>query len=99
MRRRFIQDPDTLELVPADQYRPRQDASAPAVFGDIEPYRSHIDGSVITSRSHHRAHLRAHGCVEVGNELDAAMKAAPRPRLSSEERKRQIAHVWGHMKG
>lgn len=38
------------------------------VMGDIAPYKSMIDGSEITSRGMHRAHLRAHGCVEIGNE-------------------------------
>lgn len=47
--------------------------NAPAVLSDIAPYQSTIDGSLITSRSHHREHLRAHGCIEVGNE---------RPRLT-----------------
>ena len=40
----------------------------PFVMRDIKPYRSMADGSVITSRSKHREHLRAHNCVEVGNE-------------------------------
>jgi len=38
------------------------------VMNDIEPYRSMIDGSIITSRSRHREHLRDHDCIEVGNE-------------------------------
>jgi hypothetical protein len=38
------------------------------VMPDITPYTSQIDGSTISSRSKHRAHLRAHGCIEVGNE-------------------------------
>lgn len=42
--------------------------NAPYVIPDIKPYSSAIDGSMITSRSHHREHLRAHGCIEVGNE-------------------------------
>ena len=41
---------------------------APQVIKDIDPYVSMIDGSLITSRSQHREHLRAHGCIEVGNE-------------------------------
>lgn len=41
---------------------------APYVAGDIQPYRSMIDGSIIESRSRHREHLKAHGCFEVGNE-------------------------------
>lgn len=35
---------------------------------DIQPYKSMIDGSFIGSRSKHRAHLKQHGCIEVGNE-------------------------------
>lgn len=38
------------------------------VVGDIQPYRSMIDGSLISSRSKHREHLKQHGCVEVGND-------------------------------
>ncbi len=38
------------------------------VMGDIAPYTSQIDGSTISSRSQHRAHLRQHGCIEIGNE-------------------------------
>lgn len=41
---------------------------APMVHGDIEPYVSAIDGRVINSRSAHREHLKAHKCIEVGNE-------------------------------
>lgn len=43
-------------------------ADGPMVIPDIEPYRSVIDGSVISGRRQHRDHLRAHGCIEVGNE-------------------------------
>jgi putative FmdB family regulatory protein len=41
---------------------------APHVIADIQPYQSMIDGSMITSRSEHRRHLKANGCTEVGNE-------------------------------
>jgi hypothetical protein len=35
---------------------------------DIVPYKSMIDGQMVTSRSQHRRHLKANGCIEVGNE-------------------------------
>ena len=38
------------------------------VIADIEPYQSTLTGETIGSRSKHRAHLREHGCVEIGNE-------------------------------
>lgn len=48
-------------------------SDAPLVMGDIQPYMSMIDGREITSRSQHREHLKAHGCVEVGNEAAKQM--------------------------
>lgn len=73
--RRYIQHPVTLELIPAEEYeRPRQ--AGPYVWDDIQPYRSQIDGSLIGSRSTHRSHLKAHGCVEVGNETQALTRRA-----------------------
>ncbi len=68
MRKRFIQDPKTFELIPAEEYYQRQEVNAPMVMGDIQPYQSMINGQMITSRSTHREHLRQHGCIEVGNE-------------------------------
>ena len=38
------------------------------VMPDIKPYKSMIDGTMITSRSQHREHLKTHGCQELGNE-------------------------------
>lgn len=42
--------------------------SGPMVMRDLEAYKSPIDGSMITSRSQHRAHMRQHGVIEMGNE-------------------------------
>jgi len=42
---------------------------APLIMGDIKPYKSMIDGTMITSRSQHREHLKAHGCVEIGDQV------------------------------
>jgi hypothetical protein len=56
------------------------------VQGDIAPYKSMIDGSMITSRSMHRRHLKANGCEEVGNEDPAKHVKAPRQNNSRLER-------------
>lgn len=42
--------------------------SAPYVIADIQPYQSMVTGEYINSRSQHRAHLKQHGKVEIGNE-------------------------------
>ena len=59
---------------------------APQVIKDIDPYISQIDGSVITSRSQHREHLRANGCIEVGNE-----KMEPRQETWIEKKEQKEA--------
>jgi hypothetical protein len=38
------------------------------IMPDIKPYISMIDGREITSRSRHREHLRANGCIEIGDQ-------------------------------
>lgn len=67
MKRKYIQDPETHKLVPAEEYA-RKERSGVQIMSDISPYRSIIDGSVITSRSRHREHLKRHGCIEVGDQ-------------------------------
>lgn len=55
-------------------------AKGPQVVGDLKPYRSMIDGSVIDGRKRHRDHLKAHGCMEVGNDTSHMQrKAVPLP--------------------
>lgn len=45
------------------------------IIPDIKPYRSMITGERIRSRSHHRQHLKDHGCVEVGDGVDKHLNA------------------------
>lgn len=75
MKRRFVQIDGELVEVGQD-YIPELRQSH-QVMGDIKPYRSMIDGSVITSRSHHREHLRMHGCIEVGNDSSLEKRRGP----------------------
>ena len=65
MRRRFLQVDGQLIEVALD-YAP--EPRGPMIMKDIQPYISQADGSLITSRSRHREHLRAHNCFEIGNE-------------------------------
>ena len=64
MRRSYVQ----IDGVLYEKGTEPRGSLAPMVMPDIKPYKSMIDGSEIRSRSHHRAHLRQHGCIEVGNE-------------------------------
>lgn len=65
----------------------------PFVMPDIAPYKSMIDGSMITSRSTHREHLQAHGCIEVGNEK---MQTNYAP-ISQENRRDVLRQQLGNM--
>ena len=89
MRTTYVQDPVTFELVPKDEYYSRRaDVNAPMVMPDIGEYTSMVDGTRITSRSQHRAHLRQHGVIEVGNEtktlLNRVKPASPPPGLKEQ---------------
>lgn len=64
----------------AHERQPSEPQGGVMVMGDIQPYQSMIDGSMITSRSTHRDHLRAHGCIEVGNEK---MANTPPPQIDT----------------
>jgi len=66
VRRRFLQIDGQLIEVPLS-YVP-EPPRGPMIMRDIQPYISQADGSLITSRSRHREHLRAHNCFEIGNE-------------------------------
>jgi len=62
------------------------------VMPDIQPYKSMIDGSMITSRSVHRDHLRQHGCIEVGNEK-METKLPPPIDTRKEVMRQQLANM------
>lgn len=66
---------------------------APMVMSDIEGYVSQVDGSWIKSRSHHRAHLKQHRMIELGNDVPMKHPEIKLSRKSQEERKRQIAEM------
>ena len=86
MRRKFVQINGELVEVSLN-YQP---ISNPAVHGDIPRYRSQIDGSWIEGRAQHRAHLKKHGCVEVGNDLPQTFEPKGIPDVSPQKRKELI---------
>lgn len=51
----------------ADKMGP-QTKQGPQVVRDLQPYKSMITGEMIDGRKRHRDHLKAHGCVEIGND-------------------------------
>lgn len=94
MRRRYVYRDGEMVEVGLD-YKPEPRTTGWQVMPDIKPYQSMIDGREITSRSRHREHLRANGCIEIGNETKHLMNPTagtcalkPPPGL-----KQQIAEI------
>ena len=67
--------------------RPEKKAPGLQIIHDIQPYKSMIDGSMVTSRSRHRTMLRDNNCIEVGNEKMETTYAPP-----DREKRRKVLH-------
>lgn len=72
----------------------QRQVTAPYVVTDIQPYKSMITGEMITSRSQHRAHLKQHGKIEIGNEAPPVIKR-PEPTGIKEDLLRTVAQLGG----
>jgi hypothetical protein len=66
------------------------------IIPDIKPYKSMIDGSMITSRSKHREHLKANNCVEIGDSIKE-IKPQSIPDVSPQKRKELIVSQFSSM--
>ena len=87
MRRRWVYDKNGRAIEVTQDWRP-EPRSDYHIMPDIKPYQSMIDGREITSRSKHREHLRAHNCVEIGN--DSSLSKKPKPLQSPPGLKEKI---------
>jgi hypothetical protein len=76
MRRRYIQHPVTLELIPAEEYESPHQAGF-FVMPDIQPYRSMVTGEMVQGRRQHREHLKTHNVIELGNERITPKSPSP----------------------
>ena len=85
---RYIQDPITMELVPADEYQ-RADTSGVFVREDYKPYQSQVTGEMIEGRKAHREHLRRHNLVEAAD-IKPSMPPPPRRDELREQIARQV---------
>jgi predicted small secreted protein len=72
---RYKQDRETGDWIPIEEWNAKYYKPVPKthfIVGDIEPYQSPIDGSVINSRKDHREDLVKNGCrVYEGREAEA----------------------------
>lgn len=93
MKRTYVQDPVTHELIPKEDWHGPSVSKTAYVMPDIQGYKSMATGEWIGSRSEHRDHLKRHGLVEIGNEK---IENKPRPldragvRRAAEEAVRRV---------
>lgn len=77
MRKRYVYDKlhdKMVEVTKDNSPSPRVE-----IMPDIKPYKSMATGEVINSRSRHREHLKDHGLIEVGNEVEYLIKNRRKP--------------------
>ncbi len=102
MKRRYVYDAahDKMVEVTYGDTRPIEPAAGVLVIPDIKPYKSMITGEEITSRSRHREHLKAHGCIEVGDQVNYMVKniRRPEPPPGLHEAIMRAAHKHGILK-
>lgn len=102
MRRRYVYDEfhDKMVEVTENYVAPSRQPSGPLVMPDIAPYKSMITGEMINSRSRHREHLKAHDCIEVGNETAYMVKnrIKPEPPPGLKEAMLRAAYKHGILK-
>lgn len=98
MRKRYIQDPETHELIPAEEYVPKHCRNeAHIVIGDtLTPYFNHHTKEWVDSKTKHRRILREHGLIEIGNE-DPTKHVKKRDPYQNDDVKRDIANVLNNM--
>ena len=103
---RWRQDAETGKLVPIDESARRVDGTA-FIQGDIEPFVSPLDGSVISDRKQMREHMQRHGVVHASEFSPDfyAEKRRERERLytgehtreQSQRRKEEIHRIIDHL--
>jgi len=76
------------QAIPAEEYEAQPQTAGFFVMDDLKPYKSMITGEMIEGRAAHRAHLKQHNKVEVGDAFD---KATPRPYTAPAGLKETIA--------
>ena len=87
-RTRYIQDPVTHKLIPANEYYAPTDNAAPYIVEDYKPYQSMVTGEYIEGRKAHREHLLKHNVVVA--EQNSARPQTPDGGRLKEQIARQV---------
>lgn len=87
-RTRYIQDPVTHKLIPANEYYTQTDNASAYIMADYQPYQSMVTGEMIEGRKAHREHLKKHNVVVA--EQNSARPQTPDGGRLKEQIARQV---------
>jgi hypothetical protein len=93
---RWIQCPKTLKLIPNEEYHRHCEKLYVQVQGDIQPFRSPVDGTVIHSRTALRYHNEKHGVTDPRDYGPDYFKRKEKERndaLTSQGRRQKAARI------
>lgn len=65
---------------------------------NMDAMRHMADGKMFTSKAKFRAHTKAHGCVEVGDQKGYGMKRKFVPKMDKRQRREDVARAIGELK-
>lgn len=87
-RTRYIQDPKTHKLIPADEYYSAPESTSAYIVADYQPYKSMVTGEMIDGKKAHREHLKRHNLVVA--EQNSARPQTPDGGRLKEQIARQV---------
>lgn len=98
MRRKFVYDPATKEMVEITSGRSSA-VEAPAVWGDLKPFVSPATGEYISDRGQLRRHMQANG-IAFADEMKGTAERVRRERDKREraERTAAICNAYEHVR-
>lgn len=82
----YVQCPETGKLVPRETLAPTPRPNAPMVMKGHEPFKSPIDGSIISTRQQLADHNKKHGVTNVSDYSPGYIEKKARERVNAGEK-------------
>lgn len=79
---KWIQDPETGKLIPAEEYCPKSEEHHFFAQGDFKSFKSPVTGEQITDRGQMRRHMKQHGITPTSEYSKEFMRSKSNQRLA-----------------
>ena len=83
------------KLVPAEEVERTQSGHRIQIMRDLKPFKSPVDGSVISTRRQRTLHNKRNGVVDIGNDRSAVEKSPVQPVDHTESLNRAWSQLGG----